>query len=31
MERYLEQQESLRKVIRLVDIRHAPSKQDVEM
>lgn len=31
MERYLEQRESLRKVIQLVDIRHAPSKQDVEM
>ena len=31
MERYLEQRESLRKVIQLVDIRPAPSKQDVEM
>ena len=31
MERYLEQRENLRKVIQLVDIRHAPSKQDVEM
>ena len=31
MERYLEQRESLRKVIQLVDIRNAPSKQDVEM
>ena len=31
MERYLEQRESLRKVIQLVDIRHQPSKQDVQM
>ena len=31
MERYLEQRESLRKVIQLVDIRHAPSAQDQQM
>lgn len=31
MERYLEQRPNLVKVIQLVDIRHAPSKQDVEM
>lgn len=31
MERYLEQRESLRKVIQLVDIRHAPSAQDRQM
>ena len=31
MERYLESRKNLVKVIQLVDIRHAPSKQDVEM
>ena len=31
MERYLEGRENLVTVIQLVDIRHAPSKQDVEM
>lgn len=31
MERYLEGRENLLKVVQLVDIRHAPSKQDVEM
>ena len=31
MERYLEQRENLRKVIQLVDIRHAPSAQDQQM
>lgn len=31
MERYLQSRENLVKVIQLVDIRHAPSKQDVEM
>ncbi|MDO4745148.1 MAG: ribosome biogenesis GTP-binding protein YihA/YsxC [Bacillota bacterium] len=31
MERYLENRPNLVKVIQLVDIRHAPSKQDVEM
>lgn len=31
IERYLECRENLIKVIQLVDIRHAPSKQDVEM
>ena len=31
MERYLQTRENLVKVVQLVDIRHAPSKQDVEM
>lgn len=31
MEQYLESRPNLVKVIQLVDIRHAPSKQDVEM
>jgi len=31
MENYLENRPNLMKVIQLVDIRHAPSKQDVEM
>lgn len=31
MERYLENRPNLRKVIQLVDIRHAPSAQDVQM
>lgn len=31
MERYLENRPNLVKVIQLVDIRHEPSKQDVEM
>lgn len=31
MERYLQNRENLVKVVQLVDIRHAPSKQDVEM
>lgn len=31
MERYLQQRSNLVKVVQLVDIRHAPSKQDVEM
>ncbi len=31
MELYLEQRQSLLKVVQLVDIRHAPSKQDIEM
>lgn len=31
IETYLENREALLKVIQLVDIRHAPSKQDVEM
>lgn len=31
MEKYLEGRQGLKKVIQLVDIRHAPSKQDVEM
>lgn len=31
METYLENRENLLKVIQLVDIRHAPSKQDAEM
>ena len=31
MENYLENRPNLLKVIQLVDIRHAPSKQDVEM
>lgn len=31
VERYLENREGLLKVIQLVDIRHAPSKQDVQM
>ena len=31
MERYLAGRENLVKVVQLVDIRHAPSKQDVEM
>lgn len=31
MERYLQTRPNLVKVIQLVDIRHAPSKQDVEM
>ncbi|MCB6994335.1 ribosome biogenesis GTP-binding protein YihA/YsxC [bacterium 210820-DFI.6.37] len=31
METYLENRQGLIKVVQLVDIRHAPSKQDVEM
>jgi len=31
MESYLQNREGLKKVIQLVDIRHAPSKQDVQM
>ena len=31
MEQYLSRRENLLKVVLLVDIRHAPSKQDVEM
>lgn len=31
MEKYLETRPNLVKVVQLVDIRHAPSKQDVEM
>lgn len=31
MESYLENRQGLKKVVQLVDIRHAPSKQDVEM
>ena len=31
MERYLQNRENLVKVVQLVDIRHAPSKQDIEM
>ncbi len=31
MEQYLESRPNLIKVVQLVDIRHAPSKQDVEM
>ncbi len=31
MERYLQNRENLVRVVQLVDIRHAPSKQDVEM
>ena len=31
MERYLENRPNLVKVIQLVDIRHAPSKQDIDM
>ena len=31
MEMYLAGRENLVKVVQLVDIRHAPSKQDVEM
>lgn len=31
IERYLKNRETLLKVVQLVDIRHAPSKQDVEM
>ena len=31
MERYLESRKNLVKVIQLVDIRHQPSKQDVQM
>ena len=31
MEKYLQSRENLIKVIQLVDIRHQPSKQDVEM
>lgn len=31
MERYLESRPNLVKVVQLVDIRHVPSKQDVEM
>ncbi len=31
MEKYLSSRENLRKVVQLVDIRHAPSKQDVQM
>ena len=31
MERYLESRKNLIKVVQLVDIRHQPSKQDVQM
>lgn len=31
MESYLQSRDGLKKVIQLVDIRHAPSKQDVQM
>lgn len=31
MEDYFEQRENLLKVVQLVDVRHAPSKQDVQM
>jgi len=31
METYLEGRENLKKVFQLVDIRHAPSKQDIQM
>ncbi len=31
MERYLENRENLLKVVQLVDIRHDPSRQDIEM
>lgn len=31
MEEYLEKRQGLRKVIQLVDIRHAPSAQDIQM
>ena len=31
MERYLESRKNLVKVVQLVDIRHQPSKQDVQM
>jgi GTP-binding protein len=31
MEKYLSSRPNLLKVVQLVDIRHAPSKQDVEM
>ena len=31
MEKYFQTRENLLKVIQLVDIRHEPSKQDVEM
>ena len=31
MERYLEHREGLRKVVQLVDIRHRPTAQDVQM
>ena len=31
MEDFFSQRENLRRVVQLVDIRHAPSKQDVEM
>ena len=31
MEKYLSSRENLLKVVQLVDIRHAPSKQDVQM
>ena len=31
MEKYLETRQGLRVVAQLVDIRHAPSKQDVQM
>ena len=31
MEQYLSSRQNLLKVVLLVDIRHAPSKQDVEM
>ncbi len=31
MEKYLSSRENLRKVVQLVDIRHAPSKRDVQM
>ena len=31
METYLEKRENLLKVVQLVDIRHAPSVQDVQM
>ena len=31
MEKYFESRENLLKVVQLVDIRHEPSKQDIEM
>ena len=31
MEQFFESRENLRRVVQLVDIRHAPSKQDVQM
>ena len=31
IEKYLETREGLRKVVQLVDIRHKPTKQDVQM